>query len=119
MYRKNSSLFSDFMPVDARTLEDIVQHLKPSTFSLDLLPTNILKQVFSSLLNDLLHIVNSSLHSGIFLTQLKTAIIKPLLKKGNMHVSALESYRPISNLPFLSKVKFLIKLVNILIQMAF
>lgn len=35
---------------------------------------------------------------------LKTAIIKPLLKKKNLDASILNNYRPISNLPFIGKV---------------
>ena len=53
---------------------------------------------------DLLNIVNSSLQSGIFPDSLKTAVVRPLLKKHNLDPSVLSNYRPISNLPFLGKV---------------
>lgn len=45
---------------------------------------------------------------------MKTTVIKPLLEKSNMDTSALESYKTLSNLPFVSEVieTFLIKLVN-------
>ncbi|KAF7646176.1 hypothetical protein LDENG_00192120, partial [Lucifuga dentata] len=81
-----------------------VQQLKSSTCSLDILPTTFLKGVFSSLTEDLLHIVNCSLLSGIFPTSLKTAVVRPLLKKKNLDTTLLNNYRPISNLPFISKV---------------
>ena len=35
---------------------------------------------------------------------LKTAIVKPLLKKPSLDKNLLKNYRPISNLPFLSKI---------------
>ncbi|XP_076607191.1 uncharacterized protein LOC143333136 [Chaetodon auriga] len=35
---------------------------------------------------------------------LKTAVIKPLLKKTNLDASGISNYRPISNLPFLGKI---------------
>ena len=35
---------------------------------------------------------------------LKTAVIKPLLKKNNLDASVMNNYRPISNLPFLGKI---------------
>lgn len=45
-----------------------------------------------------------SLQAGIFPQALKTAVIKPLLKKNNLHTSLMDNYRPISNLPFLGKI---------------
>ena len=35
---------------------------------------------------------------------LKTALIRPLLKKTGLHSDILKNYRPVSNLPFISKV---------------
>ena len=35
---------------------------------------------------------------------MKSAVIKPLLKKENLDCNILKNYRPVSNLPFLSKV---------------
>ena len=49
-------------------------------------------------------IVNSSLQSGTVPDSYKTAIITPVLKKPSLDRNALKSYRPVSNLPFLSKV---------------
>ena len=54
--------------------------------------------------SDLLQIVNTSLLSGVFPQALKTAVIKPLLKKNNLDTSLMSNYRPISNLPLLSKI---------------
>ncbi len=49
-------------------------------------------------------IINQSLQSGHVPSALKTAIIRPLLKKPTFDPQTLANYRPISNLPFLSKV---------------
>ena len=49
-------------------------------------------------------IINASLSSGIFPSELKYAIVKPLLKRSNLDTESLASYRPVSNLPFLSKL---------------
>ena len=49
-------------------------------------------------------IINQSLWSDYVPTSLKTAVIKPLLKKPSLDPEAPANYRPISNLPFLSKV---------------
>ena len=42
--------------------------------------------------------------SGVFPEPLKTAVIKPLLKKDNLDKTQMNNYRPISNLPFLSNL---------------
>ncbi len=52
---------------------------------------------------DLIQILNTFLFSGIFLLALKTAAIKPLLKKNNLDKSVMNNNRPISNLPLMGK----------------
>ena len=48
-------------------------------------------------------LINDSLSSGKFPNVFKEAIVKPLLKKCNIDPNDLKNYRPVSNLPFLSK----------------
>ena len=48
--------------------------------------------------------INTSLTTGIVPRDLKTAIIKPLLTKPSLDNNLLKNYRPVSNLPFLSKI---------------
>lgn len=95
---------TQFNRINHKILEDIIEHLKSSSCCLDILPTNFFKRVYDCLASDLLLITNTSLLSGIFPQALKTAVIKPLLKKNNLDVSQMNNYRPISNLPFLSKI---------------
>ncbi len=78
-------------------LEEIVLHLKSSTCYLDTLPTSFFKA-------DLLEVVKVSLLSGTFPNSLKTAVVKPLLKKRNLDNTMLSNYRPVSNLPFIGKI---------------
>ena len=54
------------------------------------------------LLNPISDIVNSSLQEGSFSDSWKCAVVTPLIKKKGMDL-AYKSYRPVSNLPFLSK----------------
>ena len=42
--------------------------------------------------------------TGTFPSALKTAIVRPLLKKHNLDPNNLKNYRPVSNLPFVSKL---------------
>ena len=62
----------------------------------------------------ILNIIIISLHSGIVPSSLKNAIIKPILKKPGLDIECLSNYRPISQLPFISKIleSFLNKLDN-------
>ncbi|TWW71159.1 putative RNA-directed DNA polymerase from transposon X-element [Takifugu flavidus] len=48
--------------------------------------------------------INGSLVSGYVPRSYKVAVIKPLLKKPSLDPDVLANYRPISNLPFISKV---------------
>lgn len=41
---------------------------------------------------------------GVFPTAFKTALVKPLLKRNGLDVMDPNNYRPVSNLPFLSKI---------------
>uniref|UniRef100_A0A3B1JQH4 Reverse transcriptase domain-containing protein n=1 Tax=Astyanax mexicanus TaxID=7994 RepID=A0A3B1JQH4_ASTMX len=93
-----------FSTINEEVLIDTVSHLKSSTCSLDTLPTKFLKNVFYSISEDILQIVSTSLMSGVFPNALKTAVVKPLLKKKNLDTNLLNNYRPISNLPFIGKI---------------
>ncbi len=93
-----------FKTIDSKILEEIVQHLKSSTCYLDTLPTSFFKSVLNCLEADLLEVVNTSLLSGTFPNSLKTAVVKPVLKKCNLDNTMLSNYRPISNLPFIGKI---------------
>ena len=64
----------------------------------------MLKEVLTTILPHLLLIVNTSLSTGIFPSVFKHATVQPILKKPNLDSSVLNNYRPISKLPFLSKV---------------
>ncbi len=102
--RNTLANMTNYRPLDTAALTNIVQHLRPTTCSLDTLPTTFFKNVFNCIAPDVLQIVNSSLQTGTFPKALKTAVIKPLLKKSDVDASAINNYRPISNLPFLGKI---------------
>ena len=73
------------------------------TFQLDPAPTWIVKEFRTLLSPFITRLFNESLTTGCFPERDKHAIITPLMKKSNMDVSQLKSYRPVSHLPFLSK----------------
>ena len=47
---------------------------------------------------------NTSLSTGVFPNDLKHALVTPRLKKPGLDISVLGNYKPVSNIPFLSKV---------------
>ena len=72
--------------------------------SLDPNPTSLFVECLDELFPAVTHIINSSLVSGVFPSEFKTAIVKPLLKTPPLDNNILKNYRPASNLLFLSKI---------------
>ena len=77
--------------------------MKTNSCELDFLPTSLLKKALPNVINTITSIMNVSLEQGVFLDSWKIAIIRPLLKKLGLELIT-SNYRPVSNLPFLSKV---------------
>lgn len=105
---------NDNATVDKEMLRNKVSELKTSTCSFDCIPTTFFKTVFNCLEDEMLAIVKHSLMTGIFPMALKTAIVKPLLKKNNLDPFALNDFKPNSILSFLSKIleKLVLKQLN-------
>ena len=61
-------------------------------------------EIVFTLLPHITTIINHSLSSGSFPSSFKSAIVRPLLKKVTLDPENLKNYRPVSNLPFLSKI---------------
>uniref|UniRef100_A0A669CVV3 Reverse transcriptase domain-containing protein n=1 Tax=Oreochromis niloticus TaxID=8128 RepID=A0A669CVV3_ORENI len=93
-----------FQTINQSSLDKIIENLSSATCCLDILPTGFLKKVLPAIREDLIQIVNASILSGVFPKALKTAVIKPILKKKNLDSTLMQNYRPISNLPFIGKV---------------
>ena len=77
--------------------------MKNKSCKIDPIPTDLLWKCIDHLLPVLTRLVNISLQSGVFSQKWKVAIVKPLLKKSGMELVS-SSYRPISNLKFVSKL---------------
>jgi hypothetical protein len=66
--------------------------------------TEFVKQGADNLVPLITCIINASLNSGIVPPQLKKAVVVPILKKQGHDFNILKNFRPISNLPFISKI---------------
>ena len=75
-----------------------------SSSPIDPLPLSLFHKLAFILTPFIFNIINISLHSGIVPSSLKHAIIKPILKKQGLDIECLSNYRPISQLPFISKI---------------
>ncbi len=99
-----SAVFSEFKLQSDKDVSELVSQSATKSCSLDPLPTNILKQCVSELLQYLKLVINTSLSSCIMPEELKEAALSPLLKKLLLDPDFLKHFRPISNLPYLSKL---------------
>ena len=98
------STLSEFKLLIANAIEDLNKKSKTKSCTSDPVPTSILKLCTDKLRKNIATIVNNSLKQAIFPESLKQAIIIPSLKKDSLDVNELSNYRPIANLPFLSKI---------------
>ena len=71
---------------------------------MDPIPTFLLKKLSKELAPILLHIVNCSLIKSVFPSEIKKAVVKPTIKKTTADAECLKNYRPVSNLPVISKL---------------
>ena len=85
-------------------LTTVVQEMPQKSCDLDPIPTSVLYDCFDEIIPIVTSIMNKSLSSGIVPQCFKHALVKPLLKKASLDPNYLKHYRPVSNLPFLSKV---------------
>ena len=95
---------SQFKCITLDELYSIIRPLAKKSCFLDPIPTRLLLQSLDTLSSVILKIVNLSIESAFLPVSLKEAIIKPILKKSNLDPLEYMNFRPISNLPFLSKV---------------
>ncbi|XP_070556630.1 uncharacterized protein [Ptychodera flava] len=93
-----------FNEVSVHQVRTLIERAAPKSCDLDILPTNYIKKFASVLAPFITHLFNASLSSGVVPSHFKSAIIRPLLKNPDLDPNSLRNYRPVSNLPFLSKL---------------
>ena len=96
--------FSEFRQVTEKEIRDLILTSSPKSCILDPLPTSIVQEQIDVLVPIITDIINMSLTSGTVPKLFKTAVVTPLLKKTNLDTNNLKNYRPVSNLPFISKI---------------
>ena len=98
---------SEFSEITADEASRIVIQAPAKHCALDPAPTWLIKHLLPLLANTLANIRNSTFQEGLFpdiLKQLLRKVVRPCLKNPGLNTNDLSSYRPISNLCFVSKV---------------
>ena len=96
--------FNSFSEVTVEEVTKIIVKSPSKSCSLDPLPTWLLKAHLDMLAPPITTIVNSSLQTSVFPSDMKKALVTPLLKKPSLDKEVLKNYRPVSNLSFVSKI---------------
>ena len=99
-----SSHLMSLQPLSEQEVIKLIKASPSKSCSLDPLPTFMLKEHVDLIAPAITSIINMSLSSAEVPLSMKTALVKPLLKKATLDPENLKNYRPVSNLTFLSKL---------------
>ena len=99
-----NSLLVSFEPATADEVKKIIMSSPNKSCDLDPLPIVLLKSCLDTLLKPITDIINASLRSGLFPDDFKHGHVNPLLKNTYLPKEDLNSYIPVSNLSFISKI---------------
>ena len=99
-----STKLTEFQPVTPEQVQKIILSGNSKSCTLDPMPTKLLKECLDCLLASIVNIINISISSSNIPPSLKAATVTPLLKKTGLDADDFKNYRPVSNLPYLSKI---------------
>jgi len=102
----SGTAFLSFIPVSKQFVANkiIIFQTILKTLVLDPIPIKLLYKTLEVILPTITNILSESLTSGTALTEFNPAVVNHLLKKPSLDTNELKIYRPICNLPFLSKL---------------
>ena len=95
------SRLSDFNVLNLEEVRELLRKSPTKFYTMDPIPTSILKQCLDVLAGLITNIINNSMCHALFPSKLKLALVIPSIKKTSLNFNELASYRPIANLPFL------------------
>uniref|UniRef100_A0A8C5PYA3 Reverse transcriptase domain-containing protein n=1 Tax=Leptobrachium leishanense TaxID=445787 RepID=A0A8C5PYA3_9ANUR len=93
-----------FLPATEEDVNTLLPSSHLTTGPLNPIPSHLIPPLSSSLTPALTHIFNLSLSTGSFPPAFKHALVTPLLKKPSLDPNSPSNYRPVSLLPFTSKL---------------
>ena len=92
-----------FNEISTEEVKKIIMESKPTTCGSDPIPSTVVKHHLNIFLPIITRIISWSLRAGSFHKVWKRSIIIPLQKKAGQDTE-YTNYRPVNNLPFLSKI---------------
>ena len=95
---------SNFQALSEDEVKSVLENCPLKTCELDPVASTLLKDILDLVLPSITAIINSSLQPSIVPDSFKKAVVRPQLKKTWVGQKQLKKYRPVSNLPLLSKV---------------
>ena len=100
----SGEMFCSFTPLDVAAVRELIVKSPNKSCSLDPIPTWLVKEFAVELAPFITAVINRSLEAGYFPVSFRAAVITPILKKSTLDPAKVSSYRPISNLCYLSKL---------------
>ena len=94
---------STFHEVNEAHILDIMKHSSSKSCSLNPIPTHLLLKC-KTIVFPLTKLINSSLNTGVVPNSFKHALITPLINNSKLDSNSMSSYRPVSNLKYISKL---------------
>ena len=101
--RHNNAQQRHFTPVTTTRLANLISKTARKSCDLDPIAATVLRECLSNLISITTKIVNMSLTEAVVPPKLKNALLHPLLKKASLPYDEFSSFRPVSNLSFISK----------------
>jgi len=98
-----TSLFTSFKPVSEEDVRVLITKGHINCCPLDPIPSSVFAQLLDVLIPVITTMINLSFETGQFASDWKEALLLPALKRAGLEV-AFKNFRPISNLPFISKL---------------
>ena len=95
---------NEFTLTSSEEITKLIKSSKKTNSPSESFPSKLFPLILLTILPCLLFIFNLSLVLGSFPSYFKHACVIPILKKSNLDTKTLKNYRPISLLPFLSKL---------------
>ena len=100
---RTTATLNTFWLLTSQDVSKVILSSPSKSCESDPIPTDLLKVILPVVLNLLTELFNRSLQTGTFPSNLKEALVKPLLKKTTPELIEL-NYQPVSNLAFIGKM---------------
>lgn len=94
---------ANFKTLSQEQVSELIKKAAKKSCPLDPMPTLVVLEVLDVLLPVITNMINLSFESSEFASDWKEALLKPLLKRCGLDI-AFSNFRPVSNLPYVSKL---------------